>query len=167
MAMTERVTEFWTEQLKNLHSLETQIVAALPGMALAARSEEVQEFFRRHRVRAKALAARLEEILAEVEASPGDVTCGFMQRLVGEWEEMTSAESFSLVEDVMLLRAVRKAIHQEIARYAKAVNGARVLGYDDLADLLQEALDEEIEVDATLAGLGRGIHREAQRFLAA
>lgn len=167
MAMIERVTDLWAEQLKNLHSLEIQMATALPAMALAARAEEVQEFFRGRRVRAKRMAVVLEQMLAEVDASPDDVACGMMCHLVSEWDRMTDVDSFSPVDDVMLLRAVRQAIHHKIARYAKAVNGARVLGYDDLADLLQATLDEEIHVDAVIAKLGRDLHCGLQRFVAA
>lgn len=158
MAMTERLTDLWIEQLKNLHSLEVQLAKALPAMARTAEREEIRSFLLHHRVRAKAHAAMLEEILGELDESPGNVICAAMERLVTEWTP---------TDDVELLRTLRRGVHQEIERLAKAVNGARVLGYDDAAELLCAAMEDEQYEDASLAKLGRRIHGHASRYAAA
>jgi len=159
MPLTDRFTELWIEQLKTLYSLERQLVAALPEMARSAESDEVKKLLVRQRSRAKANAGLLRQILLELDEVPEGENCAAIERLVGEWTPSG--------DDILRLRTVRKAVHQEIARLSKAVNGALVLGYDDLAESLQAAMEEELREDATLARLGRTIHHHAQRFLAA
>jgi ferritin-like metal-binding protein YciE len=159
MAMTERLTDLWIEQLKCLHHLEIQLAKVLPAMARSAEHEEVRAFLLHHRVRAKSHAVVLERILGEMEEKPGGVTCAAVERVVSEWRPTG--------DDVQLLRTLRQAMHQEILRLARAANGARVLGYDDLGDLLRAAMEEEQYEDAALAKLGRQIHGQARRFLAA
>lgn len=159
MAMTERLTDLWIEQLKSLHSLECQFAKILPAMARSAEREEVRTFLLHHRVRAKAHAEMLRGILADLDEMPGDGTCAAMERLVAEWHPTG--------DDVELLRTVRRGVHQEIERLARAVNGARVLGYDDAADMLCAAMEEEQYEDAALAKVGRHIHGHASRYVAA
>jgi ferritin-like metal-binding protein YciE len=52
------------EQLEDLHSAETQLVAALPKMAQAAHHDELREAFETHLEETKGHVKRVEEALA-------------------------------------------------------------------------------------------------------
>ena len=57
------------EQLEDLHSAETQLIAALPKMAQAASNEELRSAFQNHLGETKDHVQRLEEIFGQLGMS--------------------------------------------------------------------------------------------------
>ena len=57
------------EQLEDLHSAETQLIAALPKMAQAAHHDELREAFQNHLEETRGHVKRVEEALGEVGVS--------------------------------------------------------------------------------------------------
>jgi ferritin-like metal-binding protein YciE len=59
----------------------------------------------------------------------------------------------SMVRDAGLIIAAQKVEHYEIAAYGSLVQLAKTMGENEIADLLQETLDEEKEADQLLTEL--------------
>ena len=57
----------------------------------------------------------------------------------------------SLTRDVGIIMASQKIEHYEIATYGGLVHIARTLGENQIADLLQQTLDEEKQADELLS----------------
>jgi ferritin-like metal-binding protein YciE len=58
--------------------------------------------------------------------------------------------------------AGQKAEHYEIATYGGLAQVAKTLGYDEIASLLEQTLEEEKEADQSLTALAEGsINEEA------
>ena len=67
------------------------------------------------------------------------------------------------MRDVALIIAAQKAEHYEIATYGSLVQLAKVMGRDDIADLLEQTLNEEKEADELLTQLAvSGININAE-----
>ena len=58
-----------------------------------------------------------------------------------------------MTRDVAIIMAAQKVEHYEIATYGTLVRLAKTMGRDDVANALQNILDEEKEADMTLSGV--------------
>ena len=58
--------------------------------------------------------------------------------------------------DACLIAAGQRVEHYEIAAYGTLVAWARVMGHDEVGDLLQATLDEEKAADKKLSGIANG-----------
>jgi ferritin-like metal-binding protein YciE len=74
-----------------------------------------------------------------------------MEGLTKEAESIIEeTEKGTMTRDVALIIAAQKVEHYEIATYGGLVQLAKTTGMEDMAELLQETLDEEKETDQLL-----------------
>jgi hypothetical protein len=77
--------------------------------------------------------------------------CKAMQGLIEEAKEILDEESQNeAVLDALLIGAAQRVEHYEMAGYGTACAMARALGEDDVANLLEETLEEEKSADQRL-----------------
>jgi ferritin-like metal-binding protein YciE len=152
--------ELYIDELKDLYSAETQLVKALPKMAKAATSPDLQEGFESHLKQTKGHVERLETIFKQLGESPKGKTCKGMQGLIEEGSEATE-EYEGDVLDAALIGAAQRVEHYEMAGYGTVIAFAEELGESDHVSLLNETLEEEEETDAKLTGLAEDINAQA------
>jgi len=138
------------EELKDLHSAETQLLTALPKMAKAASSEELREAFKSHCEQTEVHVERLEKIGEQLGEVMTGKKCQAMAGLVAEGAEVIEEDAEPAMRDLALIGAAQKAEHYEIAGYGTTRTLAELAGEDDIAGILQETLDEEGETDERL-----------------
>lgn len=161
MAKLKTLEDFFIESLKDLYSAEKQITKALPKMAKAASSEELKDAFESHLEETENQITRLEKIgRSEGKALTGK-KCAAMEGLLEEGKELMEEDAAPEVLDVALIAAAQKVEHYEIAAYGCAVTYARLLGKDDVVDLLQETLEEEAAADEKLTAIADELNPEA------
>lgn len=154
--------ELYVEELKDLYSAEQQILKALPKMAKAASHEDLAQAFNDHLEETKAQVARLEKIFKELDVSPKGKTCKAMKGLLEEGKDVMAEDAEPAVLDAALIAAAQRVEHYEMAGYGCVRTYAKLLGYDDACDLLQETLDEEGTADKKLTELAESaINAEA------
>ena len=159
----DTLKDLYVEELKDLYSAEKQLVKALPKMAKAANSRELQAAFKTHLRQTAEHAARLEKICSELGVSPRGKKCVGMEGLIEEGSELIKEEPDPDVLDAGLISAAQHVEHYEMAGYGTVRTYARQLGLDDQADLLQQTLDEEGETDHLLTALAEsGINLAAE-----
>src|SRR5205814_6103336 len=127
----------YTNELKDLYNAENQLVKALPKMAKAASSEELQDAFERHLEQTKSHVDRLEEVFEEIGEKPKGKTCKAMKGLIDEGSEILKEDGEESVIDAGIIVAAQKVEHYEIASYGSVRTFAQLLGKDRSADLLQ------------------------------
>ena len=150
----DSLNKLYIEQLKDIYSAENQLVAALPKMAKAASSPELQQAFQEHLLQTKGHVYRIEEIFSTLDYSPKGPKCKAMEGLIEEGADLINeADIEPDVLDAGLIAAAQRVEHYEIAAYGTARTYAEELGYDDAADLLQQTLDEEYDTDDKLSEL--------------
>lgn len=138
--------ETFMDQLADVYDAEKQILKALPKMAKAAEHEDLKHAFEEHLEQTEGQVERLEQVFEMLGENAKTKKCKAMQGLVKEGEEMIDEDH----GDAALICAAQKVEHYEIATYGSLESWARLLGEDEVADLLEETLDEERDTDEKL-----------------
>ena len=147
--------ELLVEQLSDIHSAETQITRALPKMVEAANDPDLKRAFSHHLEETRAQIQRLEEAFAEIGGGPTGKECKAMKGLLEEGEEALR-KPMGPLKDALLIASAQRVEHYEISAYGTAIAWAKQLDLDDLADLLDESLDEETSADEKLTEVAEG-----------
>ena len=163
MPALTNLKDLYIEQLKDLYSAETQLVAALPKMAAAATDPQLKAGFEQHLEQTKVQAQRLETLFKDLGEEPGGHTCKAMQGLVAEGDEMIKEEAAPAVKDAGLIAAAQRVEHYEIAGYGTVVRYAEVLGLPDHVTQLRTSEQEEKETDQTLTAASKAINQAAAK----
>lgn len=161
----DTVEKLLVGELKDLYSAEKQITRALPKMAKKAESEELRTAFETHLKETEGQIKRLDRIFEILGKSSSGKTCKGMHGLLEEGSE-TMEEAEGEVLDAAMICAAQKVEHYEMAGYGSARTWAQQLGQKEIADLLQQTLDEEGETDHKLTQLAAKINKLAQRHAA-
>lgn len=140
-------------QLKDLYSAESQLTRALPKMAKAAHSTELQDAFLNHLDETKEQISRLEQIATLLDMKLQGHKCVAMEGLIAEGEETIKEDMDPEVLDAALICAAQRVEHYEMAGYGCARTFAETLGFADVAQLLADTLDEEAAADQTLTNI--------------
>jgi ferritin-like metal-binding protein YciE len=122
-------------------------------MAKAATNEDLKAGFEEHFEQTKGHANRLDEIAEILDKKLTGHKCKAMEGLVEEGSELISEDAEDAIRDAGLIGAARRVEHYEIAGYGTALSIARHLGHEDIADLLEETLEEESETEVKLTEL--------------
>lgn len=149
--------DLYVDELKDLYNAEHQLLKALPKMAKAASDPQLAEAFTAHLAETKGQVDRLETIFKELDASPKGRKCKAMEGLLEEGKELMAEDADPTVMDAALITAAQRVEHYEMAGYGCVRTFARLLGYEEAADLLQETLDEEGAADKKLTKLAETV----------
>lgn len=150
-------SNFFIDELKDIYWAEKHLTKALPKMQKAATSEKLAKSFADHLEQTKEHVARLEkvfEILGEkAQAKKCDAMAGLVEEANGIIEETEKGTS---IRDVGLVIAAQKVEHYEIATYGGLAQLAKVMGNEEVKNLLGKTLDEEKAADELLTSLAEG-----------
>ncbi len=161
----DTVEKLFVEELKDLYSAENQITKALPKMAKNATATELRSAFETHLKQTEGQIKRLDRVFELLGKSASGKTCKGMKGLLEEGEEVIK-ETDGDVRDAAMICAAQKVEHYEMAGYGSVRTWAQQLGQKEIADLLQQTLDEEGETDHKLTQLAGKINKQAQRHAA-
>jgi ferritin-like metal-binding protein YciE len=139
------------EELKDLYDAEKQISKALPKMAAEAKSGELRDAFKEHLKQTEAQVRRLESVFQHLKVSDKHKECKGMQALIQEGEEMMNQATSAEARDAALISSAQRVEHYEMAGYGTVISYAHQLDRDDVADTLQQTLNEEKQTDLILS----------------
>jgi ferritin-like metal-binding protein YciE len=160
----ESLKKIFEELLQDTYSAETQLVQALPDMAKAANSEELQYAFETHLKQTKKQVERLDKIFSRLRIDKKGEKCKAMEGLVEEGKKIIKDHNDNATRDVALIIAAQKVEHYEIAADGSLVELADVLGLDKIADILETTLDEEKDTDELLSDIAQQVNDEACEY---
>lgn len=144
-------------QIQDLYSGETQIIDALPDMIEAARDDELTQALEDHLDQTRDHRKRLKKIADQLDCSPEGHVCKGMKGILEEGGEVVGEEAEEDdVQDAAIVTACQRVEHYEMAGYGSARTYARMLGEDDVANALQEILDQEQDADEKLTRIAEG-----------
>ena len=144
-----KLNDCFMTELADIYDAEKQLTKALPKLAQAAEHGELKEAFTSHLDKTEEHVNRLEEIFELLGDTPPDQNCKAMQGLLAEIEGRIRGK----LGDASLICGAQKIEHYEIAAYGCLRSWAKLLDYDEAANLLEETLDEESETDEHLTSL--------------
>lgn len=151
------IQDLFINELKDLYSAEHQILKALPKMAKAAATPELQAAFTEHHQQTQTHVERLQQILDRLDMPTPRKKCKAMEGIIEEGKEIISEDAEDVVRDAALIGAAQRVEHYEIASYGCARTYAQLMGDQVAAKLLQETLDEEGETDKKLTQLAENL----------
>jgi ferritin-like metal-binding protein YciE len=138
------------DELKDLYSAENMIVKALPKMAKNTKSRELRTAFEEHLKQTENHVKRIEQACTDLGISPRGKKCVGMEGLLEEGKEILSNGSDQDALEAGLIGAAQKVEHYEIAAYGTAAAHARQLGFNSVAQTLDQTLEEEKMTDERL-----------------
>ena len=107
--------DLYLTMLRETHDAEMQLTRALPRMARAASSRELERAFRDHRAQTEDQIIRLEEILERLGEGVGTMRCLGMEGIIAEGEDVMHDDAEPELLDAALIVAAQKVEHYEIA----------------------------------------------------
>ncbi len=163
MAKLKNLEDLFHHQLKDIYSAETQLADALPNMVKKSSDEKLKEAFSDHFKETKDHIKRLEQIAEKLDINPSGETCKAMKGLIKEAKDFISEDATPEVRDAGLIADAQRIEHYEISAYGTAVQFAKGLNHDDIADKLQKTLDEESSADKKLSKIAKNnINKQAK-----
>jgi ferritin-like metal-binding protein YciE len=157
----DSLEKLFLEELKDVYNAEKQILRALPKMAKAAESPELQQAFTKHLKETAGQVQRLERIFRELGQAARGKKCKGMEGLLEEGKEVLEEDGEPAVIDAALIASAQRVEHYEIAAYGCLRSYAQLLGYSQAEQLLQQTLQEEEAADQKLTQLGESGINEA------
>jgi len=157
----ESLRDVLIEELKDLYDAEKQLVKALPKMAKAAGNDDLRMGFENHLEETKGHVQRLEQAFELLEEKAKSKPCEAMKGLIAEGSETMQEDFSEPLLDSAIICAAQKVEHYEIAGYGTVAAWSRALGLDEVAELLEQTLEEEKAADRKLSEVADGIIAEA------
>lgn len=149
-------------ELHDLYSAEKQITRALPKLAKKTTNEDLRAAFETHLQETEGQIERLDRVFELLGKKASAKTCHGMQGVLQEGEEVLEEIAEGDIRDAALISAAQRVEHYEIAAYGSVRTYAQLLGQKEVAQLLQETLDEEGETDKKLTQLAKKINPKAE-----
>ncbi|HTW94804.1 MAG TPA: ferritin-like domain-containing protein [Tepidisphaeraceae bacterium] len=155
--MTEfnNLNDLFVQQLEDLYDAEKRLTDALPKMAQAATSPQLRQAFESHLAETRGHVNRLETVFSRLGKTPERETCAAMKGLIKEGEDMINAKGDPAVRDAGLIAAGQRVEHYEMAGYGTVRTFAQQLGLSDVANILQQTLNEEGQADHKLTEIAK------------
>jgi ferritin-like metal-binding protein YciE len=158
--------------VQHLYSVEEQIIEALPAMIGKASHPQLKQALEEHLLitrRQKDRLDQIKQILGDKKSTgifsdlinPNSKSKG-IEGLITEGEKVMAVDMEMEVMDAAIIGCTQKIKHYEISSYGTARTYAEQLGLIDVAQLLQQTLIEEHDLDDRLTALAvSSVNREA------
>ena len=121
--------------------------------APCASSEELSEAFEKQRQETEGHVDRLEQIFEDMGKPARGKTCDAIVGILEEGNEIMEDYAGDPALDSGLAASAQAVEHYEIARYGTLACWAAEIGNSDIAELLEQTLEEEKAADEKLSAL--------------
>ena len=145
------LNDLFLETLKDLYYVENKLVKTLPKMAAKATAGELKQAIEDHLTETETHVKRLEQVFELLDERPSAKTCEALEGLLKEAEEVTGEIEDAETLDAAIISSCQTVEHYEIARYGTLACWASEIGNPDIAELLEQTLEEEKEADEKLS----------------
>ena len=129
--------------LQDIYYAERLSVKSYPKLMKSAVNDKLKQAFQEHKDQSEQQVERLKDVFEALGKRAKGKTSAAMDGLVEECEEAIEDGQPGPVLDAALIACAQAIEHYEIARYGAMALWAKQLGEDDVAQMLQETLEEE------------------------
>jgi ferritin-like metal-binding protein YciE len=162
MSGMDSLGDLLQDELKDIYDAEKQLTKALPKLARKASNEQLREALESHLQETETHIERIEQIFEQLDMPVRGKKCEGMQHLIAEGSDMISEAEEEGTRDAVMIAAVQKTEHYEIASYGTMRTWANLLGKSDIAAVLEETLEEEKAADQKLTAIAESfVNQEA------
>ena len=144
------MNDLFVHQLQDIYYAEQQLTKALPKMADKATDPQLKQGFLTHLEETKQHVARLEEVFKMHGVAAKAVDCPAIDGIIEEAGDVTGEVEDKNVLDAAIIAAGQAVEHYEMTRYGSLIAWAKQMGRNDVAQLLQQTLEEEKAADKKL-----------------
>ena len=156
MAETGTLHDAFIDELRDAYDGERQLTKALTKLAKTARSPQLRDAFQSHLEETQGQIDRLEQVFETLDEKVRGKHCEGIAGIIEEGKSIMEEDFDDDTMDACLIAAGQRAEHYEMGAYGTLVAWARAMGHTEVADLLQETLDEEKAADEKLSSLAEG-----------
>lgn len=158
----ENLQQLLVQELRDLYDAETQITEALPDMIEAAHNPALKSALQEHLTVTEEQIARLDRVFGMLNEEATGKTCKGMKGVIKEGSDLISQGGDHSVIDAGIISSAQHVEHYEIAGYGTVRTYAQLLGRNDIAQLLEQSLQEEKNADETLNQIAQSVNIEAR-----
>lgn len=154
MAQQEKgLADLLEHGLKDIYYAEKAIYKALPKMIEGASDEELRDAISSHRDETEGQIETLERVFEAMDKKPSGEKCDAIDGILKEADSLLKDFGGTAAGDAAIIFASQAVEHYEITRYGSLRTYAELLGLDDVAEMLNEILEQEVAADETLSDL--------------
>jgi ferritin-like metal-binding protein YciE len=155
MKKLNTLDDFLLEEMRDMYHAEGQLLKAIPKVARKATSHQLRQALHRHWEETQTHRSRLEQAFTILGQPAKGAKCEAMEGLIKEGDSLVAAEADPAVMDAAIICAAQKIEHYEIASYGCLCTYARLLGLDEVGQVLAQSLEEEKHADQVLTNLAQ------------
>lgn len=163
----ESPRDLFVHELSDVMSAEHIILQMLDEMASQTENSQAKKAAQDHRKETEQQIENLKRVFEILGEQPEETTCPAAEGLKTELEELKQEKPKGNVKEIGLLAAANKNEHYEIATYLSLRQMAHDLGENEIADLLNENLQQEKEMSRTVQSLATQIGSEVKEEMKA
>lgn len=158
MATVDSLKSLLIEQVKDLYDAEKRLTKAIPKLAKASTNEELQSALHEHLDETETQVSRIEQVFELLDQRPKAKPCAGMKGIIEEGDEHAKEDyDDDDLRDAVIIGSAQRVEHYEIAAYGTAIAHARLLGLDDVVELLESSLEEEKRADVKLTEIAESV----------
>jgi ferritin-like metal-binding protein YciE len=164
-AGNSQLQEFFVDSIKDIYWAEKHLTKALPKMQEAATTQELKSAIEEHIAQTEGHVSRLEQVFELLGEKAQAKKCEAMEGLTKEADSiLEETEEGTMTRDVGIIVAAQKVEHYEIATYGSLAILAMTMGQAEIAEILNQTLEEEKQTDANLTKIAENnINWEAEQ----
>lgn len=150
-------------QLKIIFDAERQLIKALPIFAKRATNIELKEVFSNHFTETQMQQERMMGIAQDLNIYLKGKTCSVMEKLIVQTNSFCEPNSSLYKKDTGLIACAKTIERYEMASYKNLIKYAQALGFDFLANNLQQNHAEELNTFESLQNISLSANNHWQR----
>lgn len=154
--------DLFLHELADTMSAEHIILGVLSEAQKEAGHPEAKKAFKEHEGETRQQIKNLEQAFKALGEKPEETTCFAAEGLRQEHRALREEDPSPQVLDMGTIGGAAKTEHYEIASYTSLVQMAKDLGERDVAELLQENLDQEKAMAKRVEGIAKELGKQAK-----
>ena len=152
MAKIDSMRTLLVQELRDLYDAEKRLTKAIPKLVKETTSDDLSTALEEHMRETEEQVSRIERAFQALGEPAKAKECAGMRGIIEEGDEHVG-EDFADdgLRDATIIGAAQRVEHYEIAAYGTAAAHAKLLGLDEVVQLLEETLEEEKAADEKLS----------------
>lgn len=140
----KNLNEKFIHELGDIYDAEHRFLEAQQQMLQQANNSTVKKLLEEHIEQTEQQIQNLEQAYSVLGEKPKRIKCDAAAGLVSEGQKtMKEAANNPAILDCVIAGAQAKVEHYEVASYRGLIEGARVMGQDEVLQLLEQNLQQE------------------------
>ena len=156
------VRELFVHELSDAMSAEQQILKMLPELQQEALNPELKQALKEHEAETKQQIKNLEAVFKQLGEKPEETTCFGVKGLADEHKALQEEDPSPEMLEMANVSGAEKTEHYEIVTYTGLIQMAKDLGEKEIAQLLQENLDQEKAMAKRVETLSKELGKQAK-----